>query len=79
MGRKRLAEVLAMLMIGNGLEGWVDTRRHTALWQRGTRTYPVPVCLSHPVIVPDVDPERPIETGMGSALASRQRPRRPAW
>ncbi len=36
---KRLREILAIMLIGDGVIGLLDPERHVALWRRGQSSY----------------------------------------
>ncbi len=71
MLEKRLAEVLAMAMIGDGVLALLFPRKHVALWRGGPRWYDrtLDAFLDHP------DATRALgglEAGLGVWLAYRQ-------
>lgn len=39
MAAKRLREIIAIILIGDGVVGLLDPKRHVGLWRRGPEPY----------------------------------------
>ena len=70
MGMRRIAEVVAMLMIGEGVLTLVAPRRHSLLWEFGPESYKraVEAFAEHPTLTRLV---AAAEAGLGLWLALR--------
>ena len=70
MGMRRIAEVVAMLMIGEGVLTLVAPRRHSLLWEFGPEGYKraIEAFAEHPTLTRLV---AAAEAGLGLWLAFR--------
>ena len=71
MGRKRIADLAAILMIGDGVVGFVSPRGHSLPWDFGPEGYrkAVEAFAEHPLLTRLVSA---VEIGLGLGLAFRQ-------
>lgn len=71
MGTKRIVELAAMLMIGDGVLGFAAPSRHSLLWDFGPEGYreAIEVFAEHPMLTRLVSAA---EIGLGLGLAFRQ-------
>ena len=74
MVRERVAEIAALLMVGDGVVGLVQPGRHTRLWRSGPRPYRAAMepLVRHPGLTRVI---AAAEAAAGLWWASRQQPR----
>lgn len=72
MVQQRIAEIAALLLIGDGMVGMLQPERHTRLWRRGPAPYRAAM---EPFVRHSWLPRilGAVETGAGLWWASRQR------
>jgi hypothetical protein len=72
MLNKRLKEILGIVLIGDGLVGLLQSRRHTSLWRGGPKPYRhmMDELVSRPILSKSVGAAL---VGIGFWLVSKQR------
>lgn len=72
MVQQRIAEIAALLLIGDGMVGMLQPERHTRLWRRGPTPYRAAMepFVRHRWLSQVLGA---METGVGLCWASRQR------
>jgi hypothetical protein len=73
MLNKRLKEILGIILIGDGLVGLLQSRRHTLLWREGPKPYRhmMDELASRPILSKTLGA---MLVGVGFWLVSKQQP-----